>query len=427
MYLVSRLRVAFTRAALKFLRFPNPDTFVGAGSSLALCRAIASSGIKRVMMITDGPLFRLGILDAMIGQLRDAGVDVHVYSDVEPDPGHELVLAGVARLEQCRAEAVLAVGGGSSIDCAKAIVLCHANACHPSKLTGVWLYALPRKAGLPLYAVPTTAGTGSEVTIAAVVSDKATQTKQAIIDPRLAPSVVGLDPQLTVGLPPFLTACTGMDALTHAIEAYLSTMAFPETDALASVATAMILRHLRAACEDGGNLEARENMLQASYKAGMAFTRAGVGYVHAIAHQLGALYHVPHGLANAIVLPHVLEYSKPACAGRLADLARKAGVGSDAMSASERADVFIEQIRRLNAGCQIPSVVQELRQADFDTIVERAFAEAHGTYGVPRYLDREAAHVLLRKLLPQGARGAPVPAGRSGERIPGRAGHPLPA
>ena len=303
MYLVSRLCVALNRAALKFLHFPKPFTFVGAGSSLALCRTIANSGIKRVMVITDGPLFRLGILTAMIESLRTAGVEVDVYSDVEPDPGHELVLRGVSRLEQFQAEAVLAVGGGSSIDCAEAIVLCHANACHPSKLTGVWLYALPRKNGLPLFAAPTTAGTGSEVTIAAVVSDKATQTKEAIIDPRMTPSMVALDPQLTAGLPPFLTACTGMDALTHAIEAHLSTMALPETDDMSRIATATILRDLPAACENGLDLAARENMLVASCQAGMAFTRAGVGYVHAIAHQLGALYHVPHGLANAIVLP----------------------------------------------------------------------------------------------------------------------------
>jgi alcohol dehydrogenase len=408
MYLVSRLRVAITRTALKYLKFPKPYTFIGAGSSLALCRMIADSGIKRVMVITDGQLFRLGILKAMLKNLQVAGVEVHVYSDVEPDPGHELVLRGVARLEQFRAEAVLAVGGGSSIDCAKAIVLCHANARHPAELTGVWLYALPRKTGLPLYAVPTTAGTGSEVTIAAVVSDRDTQTKKAIIDPRMTPGIVALDPQLTVGLPPFLTACTGMDALTHAIEAYISTMALPETDALSRTATNTILRSLPVACQDGHDLEARENMLLASCQAGMAFTRAGVGYVHAIAHQLGALYHVPHGLANAIVLPHVLEYSKPACAGRLADLAQLAGIGSDAMGARDRAEAFIEHIRSLNAALRIPSVVGELCEEDFETIIERAFAEAHGTYGVPRYMDRKAAYILLRKLLPQVSLGAPV-------------------
>lgn len=398
MYMLSRLRILLNRVALRWIAFPKPFTFVGANSSRALCRAIVGTGVKRLMLITDGALYKLGLLNHLVEQLRLAGLNVSIYADVEPDPGYELVLRGVERINQSGAEAVLAVGGGSSIDCAKAIVLCHANSCHPSKLTGVWLYALPRKRGLPFYAIPTTAGTGSEVTIAAVVSDKAAGTKKAIIDPKVVPAMVALDPALTSGLPPFVTAFTGMDALTHAIEAYLSSMASPETDEQALSAAKMILRSLPVVCQDGANLEAREDMLVASCMAGMAFTKAGVGYVHALAHQLGGLYHLPHGLANAIVLPYVLDHAKTRCSARLARLADVAGIRSGGMTDMECADAFIAHVRALNTSMGIPSFVKELRMSDYSTIIDRAFAEAHGTYGVPRYMTWTDALTLLDSL-----------------------------
>jgi len=191
-----------------------------------------------------------------------------------------------------------------------------------------------------------------------------------------------------------------MDALTHAVEAYISINATAETDELASMATASIMRHLFRAYTDGQDLEARECMAVASCMAGLAFTRAGVGYVHAIAHQLGGLYHVPHGLANAIVMPHVLEFSKPKCAHRLAELARVSDIGESGASDAELADALIGRIRKLNADMQIPACVKELKREDFDKIIDRAFAEAHSTYGVPRYMSRADATALLEKLLP---------------------------
>ncbi len=401
MYLFSRIKVAVLGIVVPLLNFPKPFSFVGPDASLSLVREIVGLGVKRVMVITDGALFKLGIVNPIVELLCNGGVTVEVFSEIEPDPGFELVQEGVDRLIGFKADAVLAVGGGSSIDGAKSILLCHANNCHPSKLIGIWLYSLPRKSGLPFFAIPTTAGTGSEVTIAAVVSDKATQIKHAIIDPKVAPAMVALDPKLMVGLPPFITAPTGMDALTHAVEAYVSTLATTETDTLARMATASIMRNLTIAYTDGRNIEARERMAVASSMAGMAFTRAGVGYVHAIAHQLGGLYHVPHGLANAIVMPYVLDFSKARCAHRLAELARSSGIGEGGASDAELADAFIARIRILNAQMQIPETVNELDRKDFDKIVDRAFAEAHGTYGVPRYLTRADAITLLERLLPK--------------------------
>jgi alcohol dehydrogenase class IV len=399
-YTISRLRVAATAAILPRLDIPTPLSFVGADASLALCRMIASSGLQKVMVVTDKALLSLGLADAMLETLKSHGVEVDVFSDVEPDPGYEIVLAGIDRLERFGAKAIIAIGGGSPIDCAKAINLAHANKCHPSKLAGLWLYARARASGLPFYAVPTTAGTGSEVTMAAVISDKDAGVKLSIIDPKLLPIGVALDPKLTLGLPPGITAATGMDALTHAVESYLSALSYPQTESWGVAATNLILGNLEQAYRDGSDSAAREAMLLGSYLAGMAFTRAGVGYVHAIAHQFGALYHLPHGLANAMLLPFVLEASRPDCDARLAQLARLVnlpceGSGDEALSLA-----FIARIRALNAAMGIPTTVEKLRVADFDRIIDKAFAEAHGTYGVPRYFDRQDAVALLTRLLP---------------------------
>ena len=410
MYLASRLRVAINRAALPFLVFPRPLSLVGPHAALSLCRTIARSGARQVLLVTDAPLVQLGLVDPLRHALEDAGVRVNLFDEVQPDPDDALVLRGVARLRQTGADAVLAVGGGSSIDCAKAMVLCHANHRPPAELRGLWLYARPRRRGLPLFAVPTTAGTGSEVTIAAVIADRDSHTKIALIDPRLTPDMVALDPLLTLGLPPFLTACTGMDALTHAIEAYLSTLARPDTDTLARTACATLVRTLPQVFRNGHDLTAREDMLLASSMAGLAFTRAGVGYVHAFAHQLGGLYGVPHGLANAIVLPEVLAHALPACTHRLADLARCAGVAQASLPDADAATAFIAHIRQLNAAMGIPSTVQALRAQDVDLLIDRAFAEAHGTYGIPRYLDRPTARALLARLLPASPEATATPA-----------------
>lgn len=399
MNLISRARVALNTAVLPFLNLPKPLSFIGPDASLTLCRMIASSGVRRIMLVTDEALLKLGLAKPMIDVLEASGVTVDLFAEVQPDPGYELVLAGVDRLRKCGAGAVLAVGGGSPIDCAKAILMSHANDCHPAKLAGLWLYALPRRKCLPFYAVPTTAGTGSEVTIVAVVSDHAAKSKRTLIDPKMVPTMIALDPKLTLGLPPFITAPTGMDALTHAVEAYLSTTATAETDELARIATATIIRAFPVAYSNGQDLRAREDMLIASCMAGLAFTRAGVGYVHAFAHQLGGHYHVPHGVANAILLPHVLDFSRSHCTLRLADLARVSGIGTADQDDALLADAFIALVRRLGAEMQIPTRVKELRRDDFETIIDHAFAEAHGTYGVPRYMTRSDGRALLERLV----------------------------
>ena len=252
---------------------------------------------------------------------------------------------------------------------------------------------------LPLYAVPTTAGTGSEVTIAAVVSDPEQQRKLPVMDLKLMPTAAALDGALMTGLPPHITAATGMDALTHAVESYISRNAMKKTDPHALEAVRLIMDNLETAVADGGNLQARQNMARASHVAGIAFTQAGVGYVHAIAHNFGALYHVPHGLANAIVMPHVLDYSKSHCAHRLADLARASKTGPANASDAQLADAFIARIRAMNETFGIPSQLDKLRAEDLDRIASAALSEARFTYAVPRYLDHQSCKALVGQML----------------------------
>ena len=397
MHIISRLRIAGLGIATKVIPFPKPVSFVGPDSSLILCGEIAKAGIKRLTVITSAGMHKRGEIDPILTTLRAAGVKADVFDKVEPDPGYETIAAGVKHLQHTDAQAVLAVGGGSAIDGAKTMVACYANDCHPSKLVGLFKV---RKMGVPFYAVPTTAGTGSEVTIAAVVSDKKARQKHAIIDPKLVPVMVALDPKLMVGLPKDITAATGMDAMTHAVESYVSTLASSETDALATAAVTAIVANLPLVFRKGTDLKAREKMAQASYDAGLAFTRSGVGYVHAISHQLGGLYHVPHGFANAVVMPYVLDQSMPKIARRLAELARAAGIGSTAADDVELAEQFIARIRKMNHDMGIPQTIAELRRADFETIIDRALKEAHGTYAVPQYFSYTDCHDLLMKLLP---------------------------
>jgi alcohol dehydrogenase len=294
-------------------------------------------------------------------------------------------------------QAILAVGGGSPIDAAKMIGARAKNNKPVVKLTGLLRV---HKGMLPLYAVPTTAGTGSEVTIAAVVSDTANKRKVAAMDLRLLPKAAALDGALMTGLPAHITAATGMDALTHAVESFVSRNAMKKTDEKALEATQLVMKYLDTAVTDGSNLEARQKMARASHLAGIAFTQAGVGYVHGIAHKFGALYHTPHGLANAIVMPHVLDFSLPNCADRLAILARACGIGEKGADDVHLARAFIARIREMNAKFGIPTQLAALKATDIPEVARSAIAEARFTYAVPRYMSQPVAESVIKNLLP---------------------------
>ncbi|HEX4895633.1 MAG TPA: iron-containing alcohol dehydrogenase [Solimonas sp.] len=386
--------------ASKVLIFRTPQLFSGPGSSLQLCEHIAKTGVSRLLIVTDGMLVKIGLLKPLQDKLSQLGVNFVVYDGVLPNPTIEQIETGLAMLKKEGCTAILAIGGGSSIDAAKVIA---ARARNPHPVT--WMAGLMRVVfkPLPLYAVPTTAGTGSEVTIAAVVSDPSTTRKFAIMDTALVPIGAALDGALMTGLPAPITAATGMDALTHAVEAYISRNRTKMTDEEAIEATRLIMQNLPTAVKEPTNLQARQNMALASFKAGVAFTTAGVGYVHAIAHNFGAYYHVPHGLANAIILPRVLDFSKPDCTDRLATLAEVSGLKKGGETPAQLADAFIAHIRQMNADFGIPTQVDKLKAEDIPAITDKALSEAHWTYAVPRYMDKPECQAFIAQMLPKAA------------------------
>ncbi|MFU8878334.1 MAG: iron-containing alcohol dehydrogenase [Wenzhouxiangellaceae bacterium] len=399
--LLYRARMLVLKGLVMLVPVPRPMLFVGADSTRELNRAIARFGTEHVFVVTDTTLVKLGIIEPIVEHLASLDVRTTVFDRVEPDPDFALIDAGAAELESAGCDAVLAVGGGSPMDAAKVIAARVTGNKPAAELTGIMKLKAPP---LPIYAIPTTAGTGSEVTIAAVLSDREAQLKKPVVDPKLVPIAAALDPKLMLGLPPGITAATGMDAMTHAVESYLSRHATPDTDRLALAAVRMITRHLPRAFADGSDMEAREAMAIAASYAGSAFTRANVGYIHAIAHQFGARYHTPHGLANAIVMPHVLDYTRPSAEKRMADLARAAGVKGE--TDAELADGFIQRIRDLNTELGIPDHLADLKRADVPAIAVAALKEAHSLYPVPRYMNRRCCEALIARMLPADETGS---------------------
>ena len=380
------------------LPIPQPTLLVGPGSSRRLGEALAGFGYRKVLIVTDRVVAQKGLLQGLLDALEAGGAAHVVFDAITPDAPIPVIEKGIAFCENHGCDAVVAFGGGSPMDAAKTIAHAVANGKHPRKLVG---YFKGLRGPLPLYAVPTTAGTGSEVTVAAVVSEPTTNRKLVIADTRLVPLMAALDPALMTGLPREVTAATGMDALTHAVEAFVGQWANPHTDRMALAAVGMIYANLRTVYRNGRDLAARERMALAATFAGLAFTRANVGYVHAIAHQLGGRYHTPHGLANAIMLPYVLRFESPAIAKRLAALAVRAGVGKAGEKPAALAKKFIESVEALNRDLRIPGQLDALREADIPALAKAACREADANYPVPRYMSPAQCEAILRQVLPK--------------------------
>lgn len=384
------------RVAMCVFDWSEPTLLEGPGAIRKLPEFIKSKGLNKVLVVTDKGLMGIHLLDSLFEELDKAGVEYVVYDGTQPNPSIENIEDARALYVDNNCQGVIAFGGGSPMDCAKAAA---ARVTNPKisvrKMRGVLKlhHKLP-----PFFAVPTTAGTGSETTLAAVVTDTATHEKNAINDIRLKPRFAVLDPELTVGLPPHITSTTGMDALTHAVEAYIGKSNVKSTEEYAEKATKMIFENIEKAYTNGKDIEARDQMLKASFYAGQAFTRAYVGYVHAIAHNLGGQYGVPHGLANAIILPYVLEYYGETAHKRLAKLAEIAGVkttGSD----KEKAEAFIEAIKTLNKNMNIPDGFDMVQEKDIPVIVERALKEGNPLYPVPKIMDKADCEAVIRRMM----------------------------
>lgn len=381
----------------RFIPIPQPTLLVGPGSSARLGQAIAGFGHRKILIVTDSIISKLGLLKGLTDALTAGGAHFVVFDEITADAPIPLIQKGIDFYGEHDCDAIVAFGGGSSMDASKAIAVAVSNPKPLNQLAG---YLKGLRAPVKIYAVPTTAGTGSEVTVAAVISDPVNHKKLVIVDPRMVPKMAALDPELMTGLPPHITAATGIDALTHAIEAFVGNWTTSYSDGMALSAVGLIFENLRTAYTDGKNLEAREKMSLASTYAGFAFTRANVGYVHAIAHQFGGLYHTPHGLANAIMLPFVLKYSHSAIVGRLALLAVAARVGTPGEDDEVLAQKFLDAVDQLNHDLGIPTFLAALKESDIPALAKAACHEAHTGYPVPRYMSQQECEDLIRKALP---------------------------
>jgi alcohol dehydrogenase len=337
--------MAFTLALPKISLF-------GAGCVRDIAPILADNALHRPLIVTEAGLARLGLPDTLLASLREAGLEPQLFEGVIPNPTDTVVEQAVACYRQVQCDSLIGFGGGSSIDTAKAVRALLAN---PDKrvhdFEGIGKIRHP---GPMLVAVSTTSGTAAEVTSNAVIIDISRQVKMVLIDAALIPEVAVNDPELMRGLPPAVTAATGMDALTHAIEAYVSIGAHPMTDPTALEAIRVIARFLPRAVDNGQDMEARERMAHAQFLAGMAFNSAGLGYVHSLAHQPGATHNLPHGVCNAILLPVVCEFSRPACVDRFADIALALGVDTAGLSADAASRKAIDAIRALSRRVGIP-------------------------------------------------------------------------
>jgi len=400
----------------RFIPIPQPTLLVGPGSSGRLGQSVAGMGHSKILIVTDSIISKLGLLNDLTDALTAGGAEFVVFDEITPDAPIPLIEKGIDFYRANGCDAIVAFGGGSSMDASKAIAVAVANNKPLRQLAG---YFKGLRAPVKIYAVPTTAGTGSEVTVAAVISDPEKHRKLVIVDPRMVPKMAALDPTLMTGLPPHITAATGIDALTHAIEAFVGNWTTPYSDGMALSAVGLIFENLRTCYTDGKNLAAREKMALASTYAGFAFTRANVGYVHAIAHQFGGLYHTPHGLANAIMLPLVLKFSAPAITERLALLAVRAKVGAEDEDSDVLAQKFLDAVDQLNADLGIPTTLATLKESDIPALAKAACREAHTGYPVPRYMSQEECEDLIRLALPKAAapETKPTPKRRSKKTV----------
>ncbi|MFK8050360.1 MAG: iron-containing alcohol dehydrogenase [Halioglobus sp.] len=373
---------------------PKPLLYLGADSNKQLCKTISQFGVKNILIVTDKPLVELGVVASTLDALSEYGVQTQVYDGVLPDPTRKVVNEGIAMLRANSCDSVLAFGGGSSIDAAKVIALAGANNYEAKDCEGVGKAKLP---ALPFFAIPTTAGTGSEATFIAVISDDETHQKGAVIDPSIIPKAAALDPIIMQGLPPHITAATGMDALTHAIESYIGIWETDETNYYGLASSKLVFDNLAKACSNGEDLAAREAMALASFYGGMAITNALVGYVHAISHNLGARYSIPHGLGNAMVLPHVLEKLKAVSAKKMAEIAVNAQLGEKGESDSALAQKLIDKVWALNAEIGIPKTTDVIKEEDIESLVDAALKEG-STYPTPRFFEREECREILQSL-----------------------------
>ncbi|MEM8651869.1 MAG: iron-containing alcohol dehydrogenase [Pseudomonadota bacterium] len=379
----------------RFYTPEKPLTFSGKGAMIKLADLMVHSGSKRPLVVTDSFLLKNGMLDDLIAFLKEQGCEITIFDGIIPNPTFAVVEEGVEAIRSGDCDSIFVVGGGSAIDAAKVMASASTSKKSLNKLAGILKVDQPL---LPFYVVATTSGTGSEVTTAAVISDTKTHKKKFFVDPKYLPIAAAFDTDLLVSLPGPMTAGTGMDALTHAIEAYTSRARTTETDRDAATAIRLIMEFLPIAYSKPDDEHAREMVALGSFLAGNAFTRTSLGYVHAISHQISAHYDTPHGLANAILLPRVLRFNREACAKRFAELERMLSGNENAPYLPSQADQFIKRVDVLAETVGIPVNLEDVQQKDFASIAKDALAEARSSYAVPKVMSKRDVTKILQSV-----------------------------
>lgn len=381
--------------AIPVLPYTEPKLLKGMGSIIPLLK---KKGVKSILILSGRTVHRHPLMQMLEKKLAEAGIRYEVYDKTVPNPTIDNIEEALGIYRKIGAQAILSIGGGSVMDCAKIVGARVARPKLPvQKMKGLLKIICQTPLSI---AIPTTAGSGSETTLAAVITDSQTHYKYPINDFVLIPDYAILVPELTVGLPGMLTATTGMDALTHAVEAYIGRSTTKLTRDMSEEAVCLIVKNLYRAYEHGDDKEARRNMLRASYCAGVAFTRSYVGYVHAVAHSLGGQYGIAHGLANAVILPYFLEEYGTDCNEKLARLARLSGIADKSASDASASAAFIGWIKEMNASMGIPDKIPEIRKEDIPEMASRADKEANPLYPVPRLLDKRALEEMYERLMP---------------------------
>lgn len=389
-----RIYQSIFRLLLPFLPYREPSIYHSQDDLIDLLKI---KKITSIMLITDKGIRGSGLTRKLENLLKDNNISLVVYDKTNANPTVENVEEARSLYLENNCQGLIAFGGGSAMDCAKAT---GARIAYPKKslyqLKGV--LKVIRKIPL-LIAIPTTAGTGSEVTLAAVISDHQKHHKYTLMDFTLIPRYAVLDPSVTYSLPPHLTSTTGMDALTHAVEAFIGRSTTKETRKKALEATALIFNNIEKAYKNGEDYEARANMLKAAYLAGIAFSKSYVGYIHAIAHSLGGQYNVPHGLANSVIMPYVLEAYGDKISKKLHKLAISAGISKKEDDINESAKRFIQEIKKLNQNMNIPTYIKGIKKEDIKEMARKADKEANPLYPVPKLLNANELEKFYYQLM----------------------------
>lgn len=383
----------FMRVAMPFMPYREPKLF---DSLEDVSKLLNDKNISSCLLVTDKSIRGLGLTKNLETEIAKSNIKLSVFDEVVPNPTIKNIEDGLKFYNDNNCKAIIAFGGGSVMDCAKII---GARAVKPKQSVQKMKGLLKVGKKLPLLiAVPTTAGTGSETTIAAVITDEQTHHKYAINDFNLIPHYAVLDYHVTLGLPKFITATTGMDALTHAVEAYIGKSTTKSTRRNSEQAVKLIVENLQNAYDNGGNAEARQNMLVASYKAGLAFTKSYVGYVHAVAHSLGGKYGVAHGLANAVILPYFLKEYGQTIEKKLSKLAKISGIAEKIDNNKTAVEKFISWIENANKHFNIPKTLDMINKNDIDELSTHANVEANPLYPVPKLMDKNELSQMYLKI-----------------------------